>query len=224
MTQANLYKFYKLADDDDIREGKAAYQRYQQVMKWFAEYYDTPFDLTTACFVALSPNSDYFGNLRSLATLLKGFNEGRPVEDITVSTYKHCRDRAYTYLTREAVFMDKVKGPKIRAFYQNIIDPTDRHPVTIDGHMIAAWRDEVMTMKQANITRTDYNAVANDTRLIAYAEGLVANQVQAIIWFARKRVLNIKYSAQTSLFHSAEDKWGTLITPEQALPYKEQNP
>lgn len=220
MTGRNLRRIYAEADEDDIREGRLAYRRYNAVMRSFAEAYDAPLDRTLAAFCALSPNNDYFGNLRSLASVLAAVRDGVPCDRVTVSTYNHCRDRAYSYVTGETCFLSKSKGLKIRSFYFNILDPEDRRHVTIDGHMKAAYEGRDMTMKEAVVkTKGEYLRIAAATKRLARAEGMIPNQLQATIWFARKRTRRIKYNPQLNLFGDPSDKWGTVIDVDDALPY-----
>lgn len=220
MTGRNIRRIYAQADEDDIREGKLAYWRYHGVIKAFADEYDAPVDRALAAFCALSPNNDYFGNLRSLASVLQGVRDGIPCDRVTVSTYKHCRDRAYSYVTGETSFLGKSKGLKIRSFYHNILDPDDRRHVTIDGHMKAAYEGRNMTMKEAIIrTKGEYFRIADATKRLARNEGLIPNQLQAIVWFARKRTQRVKYNPQLNLFGDPSDKWGTVVHVDQAPPY-----
>lgn len=147
MTYANLKRMFDQADAIDRREGKLAYERYNELLSDIALSYSFPFERVVAAFAALSPNNDYWGNLRSLVSVLHGINEGVPCEAITISTYGHCRDRAYQYALGNVSFEATVRGPKIRAFYFNILDPLDKRHVTIDGHMVAAYRANDGTMK-----------------------------------------------------------------------------
>lgn len=220
MSGRNLRRMYDLADEDDRREGRLAYWRYNAVMREFADVYDAPLDRTLAAFCALSPNNDYYGNLRSMASVLWAVQHDIPCDRVTVSTYNHCRDRAYSYVTGETSFLGKSKGPKIRAFYHNILDPDDRTHVTIDGHMKAAYEGVDMTMKEAIVrTKGEYKRIRDATMRLARLEGLVPNQLQATIWFARKRTRNIKYNPQLGLFDDPSDKWGTIVRAADALPY-----
>ena len=168
MSVANLSKLYALADDIDRREGRLAYARYNALMRSIAEAYNSDLLRVTAAFAALSPNNDYLGNLRSLVSILVGMRECIPLDRITVSTYEACRDRAYSYLIGDADFWTTVKGPKIRAFYRNIIRPADTDYVTIDGHMAAAYAGNSGTMKE-NIVKNsgDYITIAAAVKTLA---------------------------------------------------------
>lgn len=210
----NLRKLFAQADDTDRRDGSATYLSYNLVIKNFADFYGFPFDRTLAAFVAMSPSSDYFGNLRSLASVLSGLRAGREPNDITVSTYNHCRNRAILYATGQRSFLDTVRGLKIRSFYMNIADPMDAKPVTVDGHISAAWQGLNLTMREALVRPKHYPVIAAAVRRLAKYEGLIPNQAQAILWLTRKRIMRIKFDAQFDLFSDA-----ILVTPDDARPY-----
>lgn len=219
MTYANLKAMYAKADEVDRREGALAYTRYNALLSEIARQYDFEMEQTVAAFAALSPNSDYYGSLRSLVSLLAGIRRGRSCNAITVSTYKACRDRAYGYATGAVSFPKTVKGPKIRAFYFNILDPNDKRPVTIDGHMAATYRSNAGTMKENLVKPREYEQIARAVRRLAYREGLIPNQMQAILWFTRKRLLNVLYDGQYDLFADPNDRWKTVVSVAALKPY-----
>lgn len=219
MSYANLKTILRKADEIDIQEGRLAYARYNELLSEIAEHYDFGLRQTVAAFAALSPNNDYFGNLRSLVSVLHGIRRGVDCHDITVSTYKACRNRAYGYATDAVSFEDTVRGPKIRAFYFNILDPADKRHVTIDGHMAAAFRNNDGTMKENIVRPSEYRAIAETVKRLASREKLIPNQVQAIIWFTRKRLLNVKYDGQFELFGDPTDRWKTKISLTDIRPY-----
>lgn len=200
----NLQQLLERADTLDYEDGCKAYIRYHDLLTRIAHKYETDFYRTCAAFCALSPNNDYVGNLRSLVTLLdiKQRDGDAAMYRGTVSTYKHCRDRAITYLTGQVDFLETVKGQKITAFYHNISDPTLWGPVTVDGHMVAAYIDDpAMKMKDAVqwLTRARYVEVSIALQELAHAKRMLPHQMQAILWFTRKRTLGIKYTAQMDM-------------------------
>lgn len=214
MSTSNLLSLLRKADKIDTRDGLAAYSTYNKVINNFALAYGAKFDRTLAAFCALSPQNDYFGNLRSLASVLHAVQHSIPVEEVVVSTYNHCRNRAYSYLTGKEDFLSRVKGLKIRAFYANILDPADPHPVTIDGHMVCAWEGINVPMKAAAIRPPQYQVLAEGVRTVAKQVDMLPNQVQAIIWLTRKRLERIKYNPQLNMFGDDIN-----ISPLHAPPY-----
>lgn len=214
MSEDNLRRLLDKADAIDIRDGVVAYNTYNQVINNFALAYGAKFEPTLAAFCALSPQNDYYGNLRSLASVLHAVQHSIPVTEVTVSTYNHCRDRAYAYLKGSADFLSTVKGLKIRSFYANILNPADLTPVTVDGHMVCAWKGINVPMTSAAVRPPEYLEIAKGVREVAKDLDLIPNQVQAIIWFARKRLERIKYQPQLDFFTD-----GLRVMPTEALPY-----
>jgi hypothetical protein len=208
----------------DRVEGALAYGRYHRVLKAFAGYYGFGIVPTVEAFAATSPNNDYHGNLRSMASVLHAVNQGLGPRDFTVSCYKACAERAYGYATGETSFLDTVKGEKITVFRHNLLYPETSKRATVDGHMFAAWAgDYTMTMKQAALTFSGskkwYIAVERDIVRLAKKHGLLPHQMQAILWIARKRIQDNKYSTQMHMDHGKQDLSRILCRPEDYLPY-----
>lgn len=218
MSIANLRALYEQADRSDREEGKLAYPRYNALLREIAKRHQFPFASVVAAFVALSPNNDYVGNLRSLISVLKCANGEYPLSRMTISTYKACGLRAHSYL-RGAEFLVHAKGPKIRSFYFNIIEPLANGHVTIDGHMAAAYRGNAGTMKQNIVKLREYREIAEAVKKLAAELDLVPNQLQATLWFARKRILNVKYDPQLDLLSLPDDVWKVLMPIDEIRPY-----
>lgn len=228
-SKTNIRRILNAADETDVSEGRVSYWRYHEVLKNLAEFYGVPLGPVVAVFCSLSPNNDYRGNLRSAATVIRGFVEGVPCDQITVTTFNHCRDRAYLYLTGERDFLATASGPKIKSFYLNIFNPMNPEPITIDGHAVNIWRNKKVSLQAVAISRFKYEAVANDYREVAEAFGLLPHQLQAITWFAWKRIHTIVYPGrQLELFRDiSADLWKTLVDPRtiETFPFRtEPNP
>ena len=213
----NILRVYAQVDAIDREEGLLAYPRYRESLMYYAVRYRLPFANVVGAFVALSPNNDYMGNLRSLVTILEGLRHSRRVEDCTVSTYKACRDRAWTFLLGTD-FLATTKGKKTRNFYQNIFNPDDPNPVTIDGHMACIYVGKRMTMKEVVRSRFKYDEVAEAFRTVAYDVDLLPCQLQAMLLFTWKRINNVIYSAQLDVF-AGDNQWGTRIDPSRIRPF-----
>jgi hypothetical protein len=220
-SRANLRTAYALADEYDRREGLVSYQRYNAIMRALAKLYSTPLELVVAVFAATSPSNDYMGNLRSTVTLLDGFNRGRSIERLATSSFGHCKLRAWDYLCNRVSFVETVKGPKIRSFYFNILDPEGTYHVTVDGHMVGCWSARRMTMKEAAVAKWNYERVAHDFRAVAFEEFILPSQLQATLWFTWKRINRVIYDGQRDLFKPPDD-WGLRLDVEKIRPYAER--
>jgi hypothetical protein len=196
-----------------------AYLRYHNLMHGIGRKYGVDVERVTAAFCALSPNNDYLGNLRSLVSMLTYYQRGENPADATVSTYKAAAKRAALYLCG-IPFLGHAKGQKTRAFYQNISEPTLWGPVTVDGHMIGAYLDEPLTMKDAQgwLTKRRYVEVAMHIQDMAADLRVMPHQVQATIWFARKRRLGVVYTPQMDLLSPGEGQ-RTTYDPDELHPY-----
>lgn len=216
----NLVWMLEQTDEIDQTEGCEAYAKYRRVMQDYANAYRVPLDRVTAAFCALSPNNDYVGNLRSLTSVLEGFVAGTPVDRVVISTYNHCRDRAFRYLNGEEDFDTPNRGLKIKSFYWNILDPDCPAHVTIDGHMAAAYAgDSALTMKEVLLSRNWYRVISGAVIDLADEVGLLPNQLQAILWFTRKRLYRIKYVPIRDMFAEPGDSWRILIPLDQLPAY-----
>ena len=215
--EANIRRVFDLADRIDLEEGMKAYRAYQQTMAGLAGRYGCTLEQATAVFVSLSPNNAYLQNLRSAATVLAAHRAGIPKERVITSTYNHCRDRAFQFLDG-ADFLSATKGPKIRAFYSNIVNPSDPEPVTIDGHMIGVWFGHPITMKSAAYLKVRYHEIAGGFRDVAAGLGLIPNQLQAVLWFTWKRINRVAFDPRLSLF-GAGNQWRNYIPAEEIKTY-----
>lgn len=216
----NIRAVFARADETDLSEGLVAYVRYREMMQRLAERFGYALEVVTAVFCALSPNNDYLGNLRSTVTLLEAHKEGRRFNEVRISTYRACGERAWSYLDGED-FWSTTKGPKIRSFYRNILDPTDSYYVTIDGHMVSIWLGRRLRMKQAAISRFSYAKLAHDFRAVAFENFIRPSQLQSILWFTWKRINRIVYDGQRELFNpdAADDLWKICRPIEEIKPF-----
>lgn len=207
MSFENIKAVFDQADEIDAREGANAYKNYNLMMRRISEKTLIPLDRVCAVFAALSPNNDYLGNLRSTLSVIEGWKYNFLPETVTVTTYRACVKRAYTYLGG-VDFLDTAKGPKIRNFYQNLLYPYDPEPVTIDGHMVSVWFGKRYLLRDS-ARRKDwkYDTIADAVRKLAVQQGMRANQVQAICWFTWKRLNKIKFESQFDLLHGSDDLW-----------------
>jgi hypothetical protein len=217
----NIYAVFRQADEIDRREGMLAYSRYNTVCHRLADHYGYTFEEVVAVFAATSPNSDYKGNLRSTATILQAYKAGVPHQDINIATYRACLIRAYSYLDGVS-FLYTVTGDKIFNFYWNIVNPENPFPVTIDGHAVNMYRNQVNRLNdvEARITHKQYQAIADDFKKVARKEKMLPNQLQAITWFTWKRINNIIYKPQGHLFFGQDDYWQTLMKLEDIKPFE----
>jgi len=49
--------------------------------------------------------------------------------------------------------------------------------------------------------------------------GTIPNQLQATLWFTRKRLYKIKYVPNLDLFNDSSDCWGISLPLESLIPF-----
>lgn len=74
-------------------------------------------------------------------------------------------------------------------------------------------------MVEVAYSKFNYNVIANDFRLVATDSSLLANQLQAILWFTWKRINGILFKPQLNLF-TQHDQWGLDVDPSSIRPFK----
>jgi hypothetical protein len=71
----------------------------------------------------------------------------------------------------------------------------------------------------------EYEGYADLIKRFAFKNFMLPQQMQATLWFVRKRLLNVKYDAQHDLFGSSDDMWKTARDVDEIKPYsKRENP
>ena len=179
------------------------YPMYRQTLQNWAKFYSVGLIPTVEAFVALSPNNDYHGNLRSLSSVMEALTHSDGLNAFNVTTYRACAERALSYLKGDVSFSDTVTGLKIRAFRRNILYPDCSKSVTIDGHMVAVYTGLNLTMKEAVpyvATPNRYRHVEAKFRRAARLAEIPAPAFQAGLWLGRKAAQGINYSEQTDFF------------------------
>ena len=208
----NIRRIWCQADDVDRTEGMTAFPRYRATLERLANVYGVPLASAVGVFCALSPNNAYMTNLRAVKSMLSG---GRG------NGYTACRLRAKRCIAGEN-FLSFTKGLKTRNFYQNIMDPGNHYPVTIDGHAYCIWVGKRMTMKQAVRAKFDYHKIADGYREVAGELGIVPCQLQAVTWFAWKRINKIVYNGQMNMFWLG-DQWRLDLEPHEIEDFVDKN-
>lgn len=203
---ANILRVWSQADIVDMEEGLVAYARYRETLSRLAGYYSKPLFSVVGAFVALSPNNAYMTNLRAVKSMLEG-QRG--------AGYGDCQLRAKRCLAGKE-FLSFTQGLKTRNFYQNILDPGNPHPVTVDGHAFSVWDGRYHRMKDANVVQNPrvYARIAGDYRIAAMRTNVIPQQMQAVTWFTWKRLNRVVVDLQMDMFR-AGDQWMLDLQPDE---------
>jgi hypothetical protein len=147
----------------------------------------TDYRRVAAILASMSPGTFWERNKMETAALLMG-------ADVEFTTYPRNVEKAERIRTvdKRGDYLDLVKpnpasGWKVGSFYQNIVDPDDPEPVTIDRHAIAICLGRAPNEREQSLTRWRYACYAAAYREVAAERGLSPNAVQAITWCEYRR-------------------------------------
>jgi hypothetical protein len=143
--------------------------------KTLSETYNVPLVKVAGILSALSPNTTFAHNIKSLEAFL------RTKGNCKVTTFNSQKNKALTILnSHDNISIDEVKsilkGLKTQAFFDNIVRPETSQDVTIDLWMIR-W-----AKIDGSLTPKKYNETANKIKNLAKSLNLLPHQVQAKLW------------------------------------------
>jgi len=215
----NTYKVLRQSTPAEVEGGKVSYFDYHKIMHEIGKRYGVSHRHVAGVFCALSPNADWLSNLRSALTVVHGFVNSWAEHEVTVSTYKHNRAKAWE-LMAGAPFDEVYKGLKVRAFYRNICDPNDREHVCVDGHMANVARGYPVGTRYAETGGIKgYRRIVAAVKEVAEQEGLIPSQLQGILWVTWKRIHGIMISDHASLFDALVEWKRPYIDTSNWRPY-----
>lgn len=194
----NLHKVFDLCNLADKADAMNSYFRYRDICAEIAKNHNSTLKVVAAVFSALSPNNDYIGNVRDAISVM-AFRCGR-IDQPKVHTYRQNLNKALEIAFGRLDPMHAFPALKTKNFFRNILDPEDPEWVTIDGHMINAFRmDKKANVKGLKFNDKQYEEIKECVIELAMVEKLLPNQFQAICWVSWKAMNGRKYSRQTEL-------------------------
>ena len=202
----NFQKVYDQATERDRQIAIGSYLKYHRLTAAIAAKHGFTSTVGAAIFAALSPNNDYWGNLRDADKLLAAARAWKGLEDFTVSTYGPNKRKAWA-IAQGGAPDDLIIALKTRNFFHNVDDPTDPNWVTIDGHMFNVFhgvRRPIQSKNNKNrvvkVSRSAYIEIASAVRTFAENYELLPCAMQGILWMTWRRLHNIRTSPQLDLW------------------------
>lgn len=202
----NIERVWDAARSDEVSAGQQAYPKYQRITTQVAAKHGFSPTIGAAVFAALSPNSDYWGNLRDTDRLLAAAAAGADLTSFSVSTYGNNKRKAW-HIANGGDPDLYIKVLKTRNFFHNIQDPANPEFVTIDGHMFNVYHNERNPLasrdKARRIVKVSpklYAAIAGALKELAVRKGEYPSTVQAILWLTWRRMHGIRTPAQTEMW------------------------
>ena len=196
MTQhvRNILKVYRMATDDDVRDGIEWYARALREAQHISQRLGLPVSTVVGVMAALSPNNRWERNKVDAFNMCSAYVNGLYVGDFKVSTYFKMKVKAWSiledHLSDDGDILARLNGQKIRSFYSNIMGLDE---VTVDGHAlnIARGYRVGLTDDATNIGVKMYRDLQAAYVRAAKRAGVKPHEMQAITWTVWKRVHNI---------------------------------
>lgn len=183
----NLLAVYYRANSYDL-EAANWYSVAHTTCKRLATKYRVTLPAATGVMAALSPGNDWQRNVVDAETLISEFKAGvKRYRMSRVGTYgRNNVSKALACLEGDAP-LDVLGGPKVRAFYSNMMYPLTSVEVTVDRHAKCAaygLKNTANSVVRAN----EYDYIAAHFAACAATLGLVPNAFQAIVWVTWRRL------------------------------------
>jgi hypothetical protein len=175
----NTREVFTSATRDQYEQGLAWYRTANGEGKRLARLYKVPLARACETIAALSPSVAWDRNLYEASLVLEA--AVTHAECPTVSTYGPMKQIAWNVARGEARLTDVCKGPKVRAFADNLTRPDASSEVTIDRHAVACACG-TPDVPNAGLTALWYRRIAEVYRTLAEETGLRPCEVQAIVW------------------------------------------
>lgn len=180
-----ILKVYYAADSEAHAVGMVWYEEAHQFCLGLSSKYAVDLSKVVGILSALSPGCTWDQNKKDTISALEHFIHGTPIK---VSTYGQFVLKARRIFGGEDV-PTVLNGPKITAFYFNILRPECDEHVCVDRHAFKVARGigkagaVALTKKQMRDTQEAY-------KIAAHQVGLRPNQLQAITWITYKKIYN----------------------------------
>lgn len=180
---SNLREFVSCATEQQFSAGANWYNMTAGAGSEFAEAYGVSIEIAVGIIAALSPNNSWDTNIKDTNTVLNATKNGLSANDIKVSTYDRNKDKAMR-IARGEEPLDVLSGEKVVSFYTNILAAhygTLDKEVTVDMWALRAACG-VFDARKVAISDGVYTRAREAYQILAKELGLVAKQLQAIVW------------------------------------------
>lgn len=145
--------------------------------------------LVCGAIAALSPGNKWERNLVDADLLIKAHNLGNKLDSFKSATYGHNKEKAWQ-IAKGFDPLDVLRGNKVRAFYECLLDPCNSYAVCVDSHAT-----NIALGKQATIAQTPtltdqryelmasaYRKATQEINADSLESPILPLQVQAATW------------------------------------------
>jgi len=171
----NLDKWFNIATDEEIKNGRKWYADANQIIKDIAKQFNTTEIITASVLSALSPRNKWKQNIKDTIKVFQAIKDGNTAEQIKVCTFHTNKFKAFEIAKGNKTITKD--SQKTFAFVNNIAHLDDNF-VTIDVWHLRACFNKTM----GSCGKLAYEQIQKLTIKKADKLGLKGYEYQAIIW------------------------------------------
>lgn len=185
---SNLFKVYYQANANDLENGLTWYSSAHNVVTRLSSRYNVTLEQACGVIAALSPGAQWERNIEDAELFISYWSAGNRGKRLpSVGVYgRNNRRKAERILGGEKP-LTVLGGPKVTAFYTNILDPSNNRVVTIDRHAKSAAYG-VADENTSLVRPSEYEYLTRHFRYCAAKLNLRPCDFQAICWVTWRRL------------------------------------
>lgn len=194
--ERNILSVYLRANEDDKLNGLTWYGSAHEIALGLSAKHGISLQAAVGTIAAISPGNNWGRNVMEADEFINAFAKGYKLPTVGIYGRRNVT-KARRILSGESpeVVLHTKTGPKVWAFYSNILAPLTSQELTIDRHAKALAYNLPSTRKGfasndklSVVGRVEYKYLVRHYRVIAERLGLVPHQLQAVCWVTWKRI------------------------------------
>jgi hypothetical protein len=189
--EENVLRAYSAATDAERSIGLNWYADAHAAAVTLSERHAVSVDTACGVIAALSPGNEWGKNILDADALLSAWNAGRRLPVVGTYGMRNVIKARRILAGEHPLDVLPPTGPKVRAFYKCISEPTLSDAVTIDRHAKCLALNAMTDRDRIGVvTRVEYALYAWHYMVLATRIGLLPHQLQATTWVAWKRLVD----------------------------------
>lgn len=197
-TRKRLHGWIDLLTPEHRATGRLWYVEARAFAVEVSQAYEIDLDRVVGVIACLSVQNRWDINKRDAEALIRAHYEGEVMDEVSVATYSSQKEKAITIILAPAgaKIADMIAtkyGPKTRAFYDNILNPSTSYRVTIDRWILRGLDLEAMSGGGGNRMIKLYRELEEEFRRAALLEKMVPCELQAAMWVCIQQTASVEH-------------------------------
>ncbi len=188
--ETNILKVYAKATDAEREQGLHWYATAHKDAQAIADKHGVTLVDAAGVIASISPGLEWGLNLIQAEALIGAFVRNEPLPQVGVYGRKNVNKARRILEGENPLQVLPATGPKVRAFFDCILNPETSELITVDRHAKCLAHYQLSERQKTSIVRpAEYLHLARHYRQLAKRLGLIPHQLQAITWVTWKRLV-----------------------------------